>query len=195
MSAGRLGALADGVFAIVMTLLVFDFRVSADAPSLADALAALLPNLTAYVISFVILGVYWVGHHFQFTYIERTDHWLNWLNIAFLLCVALVPFSAGVLSRYGSERLAIIVYGVNLILVAITHMATWQYASRQQGLIRADTPQELIDGAWQLSAAPLIAYLAAIGVSFVSPALAVAVYAIVPIPYVTGLIYRVAGRR
>src|SRR6187549_1393686 len=102
MKTDRLETLTDGVFAIVMTLLVFDLRPPnpayvSDEAAMMREIAQLLPSFASYLISFIILGVYWVGHHSQFQYIRRGDQMLLWLNIVFLMCVALVPFSAGLM--------------------------------------------------------------------------------------------------
>ena len=107
ITTGRIETLVDGVFAIVMTVLVFDIHVplqtEVDQVGLASALSLLAPNLLSYVITFVILGVFWVGHHNQYFYIRRADRVLLWINILFMMCVALLPFSAGVFSRYGQQ--------------------------------------------------------------------------------------------
>src|SRR5690242_13273036 len=83
----RVLALSDGVFAIIMTLLVLDVRVPelAAGQSLNQALGQVRPSLTAFVISFVLAGMYWVGHRDLFTLIRRTDRFLVWLNILYLL--------------------------------------------------------------------------------------------------------------
>src|SRR2546426_6245883 len=91
----RIETLADGVFAIVMTILVFDLKApDVAAPSdLAPSIFALWPRFLTYGISFVVLGVYWYAHHSQFRFIERTNKIVIWLNINFLAAVALVPVS------------------------------------------------------------------------------------------------------
>src|SRR4030088_188078 len=97
LSRNRIEALTDGVFAVAMTLLVLDIKVPELEPPLAGAELplkplALWPKFLSYLISFVILGVYWVGHHIQLSFIRRADRPLLWINILFLLWVALVPF-------------------------------------------------------------------------------------------------------
>jgi uncharacterized membrane protein len=79
----RVLALSDGVFAIIMTLLVLDIRVPqlSLGKSLAAALGELRPSVTAFVISFIVAGMYWVGHRDLFGLIRRTDRGLVWLNI------------------------------------------------------------------------------------------------------------------
>src|SRR5919205_1666007 len=119
MKTARIETLVDGVFAIAMTLLIFDIRVplpeSVELSSLPAELAKLAPNLVGYVLSFVLLGVFWVGHHNQYVFIKRADRALLWLNILYLMTIAFIPFSAGLLSRYQREQLAVVIYGLNLI--------------------------------------------------------------------------------
>jgi hypothetical protein len=84
LSKTRIEALTDGIFAIAMTLMVFDIKVPAVAQmnqlNLRHELIQLWPRFLAYVISFVMLGVYWVGHHNQYHYIRSTDRPLLWIN-------------------------------------------------------------------------------------------------------------------
>ena len=119
-----------------MNLLVLDIKVPELHPPLETVqlplkLLALWPNFLSYFISFLILGVYWVGHHFQFSFIRRVDRPLLWINILFLLWVALVPFSTALLSEYSKTRVAIAIYGLNLIAVGLTLALQWWYATTE----------------------------------------------------------------
>ena len=188
LSTARIETLADGVFAIVMTLLVFDMRVPAQeqvaAVGLGQALLTLTPNMISYVISFVILGVFWVGHHNQFFYIRRSDRTLLWINILFLMFVALVPFSAGLLSRYGSDRLSLIVYNTNLICVGAVLYLHWAYAVRDAHLLghALDAKVDRLVRRRILIAPRL--YLVSILVSFVSIPIADLMDVLIPVLYV-----------
>ncbi|MBK9748266.1 MAG: DUF1211 domain-containing protein [Chloroflexi bacterium] len=188
LSTARIETLADGVFAIVMTLLVFDMRVptqeQVDAVGLGQALLALTPNIISYVISFIILGVYWVGHHNQFFYIRRSDRTLLWINILYMMFVALVPFSTGLLSRYGSDRLSLIVYNLNLIAVGAVLYLHWAYATRDGHLLghALDAKVDRLVRRRILLAPSL--YFLAILVSFVSIAAADLLDVLIPILYV-----------
>jgi uncharacterized membrane protein len=139
LSSARIETLADGVFAIVMTLLVFDMRVPVQEAvvqvGLPQALLQLVPNLISYVISFVILGVLWVGHHNQFFYIRRADRTLLWINILFMMCIALLPFSAALLSRYGTQQIAVMIYDANLIAAGLVLYLHWWYGTRDRHLL------------------------------------------------------------
>lgn len=194
MQTSRLETLADGVFAIVMTLLVFELRVP-DLPGalnaeLVDWLGKLMPSLLAFIISFLVLGVYWVGHHSQFQYIRRSNQTLLWLNIVFLMTVSLVPFSAGMLGRYGEQQIAIFVYGGNLILVALAHFSMWRYATGGRRLVDSDLDPAVVALGARLSLIPPVFYALAIILSFISTTFSILIYAFMLVPYVLGLFYR-----
>jgi uncharacterized membrane protein len=107
----RIIALSDGVFAIVITLLVLEIKVPEVANSeLSAAIVEIIPKILSHVISFVVLGIYWIGHHNMFMHIKRHDRILLWLNILFLLCVASMPFPTGLIVQYIDQQLAIVVY-------------------------------------------------------------------------------------
>jgi len=88
-------ALADGIFATVMTVLGLCLRV----PVIA-APESLVQRVLVYVLSFVIFAVYWVGHHFEFEYVPRTDRPFIWLNDLFLLCIGLLRLTTALLGRF-----------------------------------------------------------------------------------------------
>ena len=137
LGRNRVEALTDGVFAVAMTLLVLDIKVpeleqAAASAELPYRLLALWPKFLSYAISFVILGVYWVGHHLQLPFIRSADRSLLWINILFLLWVALVPFSTALLSEYTKHRLAIAVYGGNMIASGLTLALHWWYATARR---------------------------------------------------------------
>jgi uncharacterized membrane protein len=134
LSRNRVEALTDGVFAVAMTLLVLDIKVPelqapSDISQLAVRLLALWPKFLSYTISFVILGVYLVGHHVQLSFIRKVDRPLLWINLLFLLWVALVPFSTALLSEYPMAQIAITLYGLNLIAIGLTLALHWWYAT------------------------------------------------------------------
>jgi uncharacterized membrane protein len=117
-----------------MTLLILDFRVPDLAgPALSHALfeyfLALWPKFVCYAMSFLILGVLWIGHHNQFHFIQRSDRFLLWINLAFLMAIAFIPFSTAFLGRYWSERLALTLYGGNVALGGVILYAHWRYAT------------------------------------------------------------------
>jgi uncharacterized membrane protein len=193
VGTGRLETLTDGIFAIAMTILVIGLVLPSPKlkhEELVRDLLNLLPNVVSLVVSFVILGVYWVETHTQFRYIRRADHLLIWLNIFYLLGVTLLPFSAGLLGRFPYEPIAVIIYGCNLLVCLLFHFGMWWHATRGRRLVDADLDDRFVNFGIRLALLPAIGYLLAIAVSFLSTWVSIVIYAVVPIPYILGIFYR-----
>ena len=132
----RLGALSDGIFAVSMTLLVLALAVPAaadvkEAGGLSPALVHLVPNLVTYFMSFLTLGIFWVGQQTQLSQLERSDRDYTWIMLAFLLFVTMVPFSTGLLAAYYQSRLALIEYWLNILVLGLFILAGAEYAARR----------------------------------------------------------------
>jgi uncharacterized membrane protein len=146
-SVERLAALSDGVFAVAMTLLVLDLRVPVREAIHGDqdlwrALLALFPQIVTYLMSFLTLGIFWIGQQTQLNYLSRSDRSLSWIHLFFLFSVTLVPFSTRLLSEFISFRTALIVYWLNILLLGVTLYLSWQCASTT-GLVSADMPSDV----------------------------------------------------
>ncbi len=116
MTKTRLEAFSDGVFAIVITLLILNIHIpEVDYAHLKEALIAIIPNLVSYVMSFIIIGVYWVAHHRNFMLISKVDSIFLWLNILLLLFVSFIPFPTYLIGQYPFRKIPLIIYGFNLI--------------------------------------------------------------------------------
>ncbi len=100
LTTGRITAFSDGVFSIAITLLVLNLCVPTVPGELLDQLGKQWPSLLSYILSFVIVGIYWVAHHNMFHYIKRSDRPFLWINILLLMCVAFIPFPAGLLGQF-----------------------------------------------------------------------------------------------
>ena len=111
-----LEAFSDGVFAIVITLLILDIRFP-EVPysQFTTTLVSVLPRILAYVMSFIIIGLYLVVHHNSMHAMKKTDRGFLWLNILLLLCVSFIPFPTSLLGRYPYQAWPIIIYGITLI--------------------------------------------------------------------------------
>ncbi|WP_436528772.1 TMEM175 family protein [Actinoplanes sp. HUAS TT8] len=153
-SVDRLAALSDGIFAVTLTLLVLDLHVpvaeeahrqapiwqdgSVDAErALWSVLQHVGPSALAFALSFLTLGMFWVGQQTQLNHVTRSDRELTWLHLAFLLGVCFMPFSTGLLAEYMTFRIAIVVYWLNLLLLGGLLLACLRYADRA-GLLRED---------------------------------------------------------
>lgn len=130
----RINGLSDGLFAIVLTLLVLELKlpelgVGSDA-ALYTALLELWPKLLSYVLTFLVVGLYWVAHHWDFAHIVRYDRRLLWLNLMFLFCVSLLPFTTALLGDH-TGALSWRLYALNFSLIGVTLTAVWGYAVSQ----------------------------------------------------------------
>ena len=130
----RIEALTDGIFAVTMTLLVLDLkfedRVSGEAGKIVHDLLALLPYIDDYVISFVVLGVFWLAHLRLIRRVREVDATFTWLNLVFLLFTTFVPPLTSWVGHRSEQPPAAIVYGVNLILILSTETLMWRRACR-----------------------------------------------------------------
>ena len=143
-SVERLAALSDGIFAVAMTLLVLDLRAPAveSVHSERDpwrALVALSPRLLMYAMSFMTLGIFWVGQQTQLNHLVRSDRSLSWIHIAFLFLVSITPFSTAFLAEFTAYRLALLTYWLNILLLGLALYFSWVCALGS-GLVKEDMP-------------------------------------------------------
>jgi uncharacterized membrane protein len=148
-SVERLAALSDGIFAVAMTLLVLDLRLPVtDAVhsehDLWHALGAMAPQIVMYMMTFLTLGIFWVGQQTQLNHLEHSDRSLTWIHIAFLFAVTLMPFSTKLLAEYATYRTALLVYWANIALLGGTLYASWGCAVRGK-LLKSDVPEEVTE--------------------------------------------------
>jgi len=145
-SLERLTALSDGLFAVAMTLLVLDLRVPVSKAGsvssehgLWEALLKLGPSFAAYLLSFTMLGTFWLAQHTLLGILGRCDRTLTWINLGFLFVVSLLPFSAALLANNVHLRLAVGVYWLNIFLLG----AGLEWASRygRRSLVPGDALQ------------------------------------------------------
>jgi uncharacterized membrane protein len=146
-SLERLSALSDGIFAVAITLLVLDLHVPASEGihtegDLWNALGTVAPRLLPYLMSFMTLGIFWVGQQTQINHFARSDRNLAWIHLCFLLAVTLMPFSTGLLSEFLAYRIALVIYWLNILFLGAALYASWRYAFRA-GLLKDDTTPEV----------------------------------------------------
>ena len=192
MGTGRIEALSDGVFAIIMTLLVFDIKLPDVPPQeLASAILLLWPSFLGYGISFVLLGIYWIGHRAQFQFIQHADQNLHWLNMLFFALSGLIPFSTGLVSGYHDQFLAVALYGLNLSLIGVALYFHWLYATHNTRLVgEALSPVVIRFGTQRCLLAPT-GYAIAILMGLISPIVSLILFAVVPIFYIVPWLQRV----
>jgi len=135
----RIVAFSDGVFAIAITLLVLNLTIDKglSGEQLTEAIFDNWDNLVAYGISFAVIGRFWIVHHRFFSEVRAFDGRLLGLNLFYLACVVLIPFSSQVLGDYGGETPSVVVYSVNLAAVVLVGL--WMSVdARRRGLTAID---------------------------------------------------------
>ncbi len=181
----RVEALSDGVFAIAMTILVLNITVPTAATVSADRLPAALretaPQVLVYIVTFINLGVLWVGQHNQYHFIVRADRWFLWINIGYLLLISFMPLSTALLGHYPLHRAALVVYGINLIAATLMLAAHWHYATTTGQLTRDSLSPRVVRLAHRRILGSAGAYTVALLLSLVVPVVALALFLAVPL--------------
>lgn len=185
LSVSRIETLSDGVFAIVMTLLVLDLHpITLSNNQFVPFLVKLLPNIAGYFVSFALLGQYWMGHLSQLRFLEKSDHSSHWINIFFFAFVAFVPFTTGMVSKNTGNRLALIIYGINLIIIGLALFWHWWYSTHNHRLVSKEISRETIRyGTFRSLFAP-VAYSIAICFVYVSEITTLVLFAVIPLLYI-----------
>ena len=181
LSPGRVEALTDGVFAIVMTLLVLELGVPLIAETsvhveLPHQLLEMWPKFASFGFSFIFLGFMWSQHHYHFVHIKRSDAILVWTNIIFLMFVSLLPFSTSLVAEYRIEQTAVLLYGVNCIACMIIRYAMWCYATGNHRLVEPDINLIMVRRTKLMLLMGITVFAVGIGISFVSALATVCLY-------------------
>lgn len=170
---GRLEAFSDGVFAIIVTLLIFEVRV----PELTDlsnsgvlgALVGIAPKWISFAISFFTVAIFWVSHHHTFSRITHSNWKLMWFNNALLFWLAIVPFTTGFIGNYPTQSMVVSLYAVILFLAALTFWLMNYYVFFKSDLLsdkvsEAERHKHLKRGRWVFILYGLAAFAAFIEV-------------------------------
>jgi uncharacterized membrane protein len=134
-SLDRLAGISDGVFSVGMTLLVLGLTVptirsTSSETELLAALRGLGPGLLIYAMSFMTLGIFWVGQQNQLNQLERSNRNYTWLQLTFLFAVTLVPFSTLLLAHFPTYKVALVEYWLNILLLGLMLWLGLEYSLR-----------------------------------------------------------------
>lgn len=185
----RIEALSDGVFAIVVTLLVLELRVpepndATSASALAAALAGMAPKFLSLVISFLTVCVIWLNHHRLFTVLASADVSFFWLNANLLLWVSVIPFPTALIGDFPANAMGLSLYGVVMALMAAAFVFMRLHMQRSTGLHSDVDAQAFRSGTvWATLLGP-VAYLTGALVSWFWAPLAFAIYLGIPAYFV-----------
>jgi uncharacterized membrane protein len=198
MSASRIEAFADGVFAIAATLLILnvDNGVPGTSHDLAHELLHAWPSYVAYATSFLTIGIIWSNHHLLLSQIAKMDRTFQMLNVGLLLCVAFIPFPTRLVAEHihgEGLRAAALAYGITMTAMAVMFLSLWLYASHDLRLLKEDADARAVTGITRAYLPGTPTYLAATLVAFVSPLASIVLFAALALFY--ALESTVFGRR
>lgn len=181
----RIVFFSDAVMAIAITLLAIDLKVpeiavSTTAVVLPGALSELGPRFMSFLISFFVIGIYWMSHHRYFRFIQRYDTGLIALNLLFLLFVVLMPFVASLFGQYYYLPLGMSVYAAAVAATGLSIATLWWYASHRHRLVDEHLDEWFIRARSIALAVPML-FLVSIPFTFFSRTLAVAIWCTLPL--------------
>lgn len=187
---GRVEALSDGVFAIVVTLLVLEIKVPHVAvhdslSELARALLALAPKFVSWVISFVTVCVIWLNHHRLFKLMARIDNGLFWWNANLLLWTSFIPFPTALMGDYPTNKLAVSFYGWVMCLMALGFVLMRWHMHRKPALVQEHVDRAVFRSgtAWSIGLGP-VAYAVGAGLAWVNELAALICYGAIALYFV-----------
>lgn len=186
----RIEALANGIFAVAMTILVLELHVPELGPEASDArllsaLESLAPKAFSFASGFVILGTLWIGHRYQFHYIRRSNRAILWINLVFLLTISFLPFVVALVRTYGAMPVACVLYGTTLLVAMTCLLVQWLYAAAEPArrLVGHTLPPEVFAGLRNRVLMGMIGYGTGALLALVAPRASLICYAAMPLLY------------
>lgn len=174
MNHTRLDQLSDGIFAIVMTVLVFQIRLPSIWGPVSNLglwleIEKLLPLLLSYVLSFALLFTYWRAHHFFVSiYAKNIDSMLTNINALFFMLISLIPFSASILGQFSKNELSVVIFSIHIILIGLTLYWMRSYVLYSPHIHNPEISKREIHGSTVRTLVPVFFALIAMPLSFYS---------------------------
>jgi uncharacterized membrane protein len=179
----RVFAIVDAVVAIAMTIILLDIRIrpGLDDGTLREELYRTLPDLWAFVLSVVVIGLFWRHHHMVMRHAARIDAPLLWLNFAFIAMVSLIPFPTAVLEDYVSKPVGPTLYAIVIAALALILVLMWLHLIRQAGPAHAPITGTAKLRPLVMPLIVVIVFLASIPVALQTPTMAPYIWLAVPV--------------
>jgi uncharacterized membrane protein len=173
MTKNRLEAFSDGVFAVAITLLVIELAVPTG-DHLWHDLKEEWPSFAAFFVSFWVIGIIWVNHHGLVDHLKRADRGVLYLNLLVLMTVVFLPFATALLAEHlksgADEEVAAAVYSAASLAMGVSMGLLWIYITHHRERLGVELPDAEIRSITRAFVIGNPFYLAAIIVSFISPA-------------------------
>lgn len=184
----RLEAFSDGVFAIIITLLVLEIKIpeipkNADSTEFWNALKEIFPVIFSWVVSFLIVGTFWLQHHNILRMATKADYAIAWMNTVFLLFATLIPFPAEMMGRYPHIPLAVASLGIVMLLSTAVAITMFYYIA-QNYLTHEYTKKDVMKNVRRAYLLGPLLYIIAIASAWLDTRITFAIYAIVPVLFI-----------
>jgi uncharacterized membrane protein len=183
MNKARLEAFSDGVFAIVITLLILNIHVPDGRTLTLRSLWPLVPPVATFVLSFIIVGVYWIAHHHMLHFVTEVNRRLLWLNLLLLLSVVFIPFPTSLLATGFNNPLAVRIYGLSLIATNAAGLLFWLYATHRE-LVMPNLSREFLRTVIVIHSSPMFVYALAVVLAGWSTKASLVLYVTVPLFFI-----------
>jgi uncharacterized membrane protein len=185
---GRIEAFSDGVFAIIVTLLVLDLKVPplkdpASVSELARGLVEQLPRFLSWLISFIIVCKFWLNHHHILAMARHADYGMVWINSIFLLGQSFIPFPTALIGEYHGNRLAVSLFGCVFALNTALFIVLQTYIQRR--LLRPELADQQDPHLFAKSLVGVVSYLLGAAAAWISIPAAFVIYLITPWFFIT----------
>lgn len=183
----RVEAFSDGVFAIVVTLLVLELRVphlpeNFTSIDVLNELIHLAPKFISFALSFLVIAIFWVNHHQFFHSLEKTDRTLLWLNNLVLFCLSFIPFPTAFIGEYPTGVVPVMLYGFAMFAASISFNILLRHAIRADLFHPSISKQVLRESVRKGKFGPVI-YFISIVAALISVYISLAIYILVPVFY------------
>lgn len=171
ITTSRLLSFSDGVFSIAITLLVFNLKVpllkhEANEQELPGAILKMMPDFISYFLSFFVIGIYWVFHHWMFHYIVKVNNTLILLNMLLLLFISFLPFPSALMGAYGEHPFTAIFYLCTMVCTGLTSLLMWRHATHRRRLVHAQLNNKIITTYYHRILSAILIFLIAIPISY-----------------------------
>jgi len=187
IGTGRIEAFSDAVIAIIMTLMILEIHLpeiedTATASEIWHQLSGMLPNLFAYMLSFAVLGSFWVNHHQFLHAIAHSDRNLLWYNLHFLFWLSIVPLPTAFLAEHFQKPQASMLYGISMLTAGGSFVVMNAYAEKKELFIEK-LSSKVRSRIIKLNILSISLYIISIFICYLSVYISIIIFAFVPALY------------
>ncbi len=187
-ATNRVEAFSDGVYAVLLTLLILDLRVPVvaimNSREFVAALMHVWPTFVAFTFSFFTIAIFWVNHHHFFHNIERTDWKLLWYNNVHLFFIALIPFATAFIGKYYTSVVPVALYAIVLMFGGLSMMLMIRYVLFHSNLLYSGFSESKKKSEFKRGMIGVYLYVVAAAAAFVQVYIAIAILVATPILFV-----------